>query len=222
MNPDSIHNLLFDLDGTLVDSSGTISASLAYALERTGPDFEGGPPVESLIGRPLFDIFRSDFGMNAEQIDAAVDHYREHYDRLDQAGTTVYRDVPAVLSSLREAGFLLFIATVKPTPIAEKVLLDLQLRDYFEGVAGASMDHVRRDKTSIIAHALESFGLDSSHSLMIGDRDQDINGARENGLRSLAVTWGYGSRAELAAAGPDYTADRSAEIPALLTGHDRV
>ena len=68
------------------------------------------------------------------------------------------------------------------------------------------------------AHALDSFGLESARSMMIGDRDQDINGARENGLRSLAVLWGFGSKEELEAAAPDHLADRSMEIMTLLTG----
>jgi phosphoglycolate phosphatase len=212
----NIRNLLFDLDGTLVDSSLTISACIDYALDRLEILNAGNSPVTSVIGTPLLDIFRKHYEMTDEQAEAAIAHYREHYDRLAQAGSQVYDGVPEVLSTLRNEGFLLFIATVKPTSIAKKVLSDLDLRCYFDGIAGASMSHERRDKASIIAYALQKFDLDPMQSLMIGDRDQDIIGARENGLPSIAVTYGFGTRDELDSARPDHLAGHSEEIVSFL------
>jgi phosphoglycolate phosphatase len=210
------HNLLFDLDGTLVDSSRTIRASLDFALNGLAVSQAGRTPVEKLIGAPLLDIFRHEYDMTDEQARAAIVLYRRHYDSLDQAGTLVYEGICEVLPRLRSAGYRLFIATVKPTQIAEKVLVDLDLRKWFDGVAGSSMDSGRRDKSSIIAHALEKFGLDPRRSMMIGDRSQDISGARENGMPAIAVTYGFGSRDELQAARPEHQVDRSAEIVSLL------
>ena len=216
MNLRVIHNLLFDLDGTLVDSSGTISASLNYALDRIGVGLNSAPSVERFIGMPLLDIFLNEFELTTEQADTAIAHYRAHYDKLGRAGSRVYSNIENVLSQLRDAGYRLFVATVKPTAIAEKVLLDWKLSPYFDGVAGASMGHRRRDKSSIIAHVLEEFRLDPARSMMIGDRAQDIAGARENGLSALAVAYGFGSSEELHAAGPDYIVDHAAEIVSLL------
>ena len=211
-----IQNLLFDLDGTLVDSSQTISASIEFALESMGIDSANRTPVEKVIGASLFDIFRNEFDLTDEQAYVAIDLYREHYDSLNQAGTLVYDNIRDVLPRLRTAGYRLFIATVKPTQIAEKVLSDLDLRTWFDGVAGSSMDSERRDKSSIIAHALRKFDLDPSCSMMIGDRNQDITGARENGLLAMAVTYGFGSREELHSVQPDQTVDGSEEIASLL------
>jgi phosphoglycolate phosphatase len=212
----NIQNLLFDLDGTLVDSSRTIGVCIEYALGRLGISAAGDLPVTSVIGMPLLDIFRQQYEMSNEQAESAVAHYREHYDRLDQAGSEVYESIPEVLATLRNEGFRLFIATVKPTAVAEKVLHDLGLRSFFDGVAGASMGHQRRDKASIITHALHSFDLVPAQCLMIGDRDQDIIGARENGLSCIAVSYGFGSRDELDSAGPDHVVGHSAEILSLL------
>jgi len=211
-----IQNVLFDLDGTLVDSSGTIGASLEYALGRLGAGPLSAVPLHSVIGKPLLDIFQGEFAMNAEQAHEAIDHYREYYDGLGQAGTSIYPDIPEVLAALQSSGYRLYVATVKPTPIAEKVLTDVQLRRYFDGVAGASMGPERRDKTSIIAHALECFELDAGQSVMIGDRRQDIDGARDNGLPAIGVSYGFGSREELESAQPALIAERSSEITALL------
>ena len=212
----TVRNVLFDLDGTLVDSSRTILDSVRHALETIGVDPATGPRVQSLIGMPLFDIFTRAYGMPREQAMEAIDLYREYYDRLNQAGTTVYDGVREGLASLQGSGLGLYIATVKPTPIAAKVLSDLDLRKHFDGIAGASMGPERRDKSSIIAWALSRFGLDASESLMVGDRDQDIEGARENGLRSLAVCYGFGHTDEIEEARPDHRVSRFGEISELL------
>ena len=211
-----LNNVLFDLDGTLVDSSKTILDSVFHALETLGVDPQSGPDVRTLIGMPLFDIFVGQYGMPVDRAQQAIDHYRDCYEQLNQAGTTVFEGVREGLAQLQETGLQLFIATVKPTPIAEKVLVDLGLREHFAGVAGASMGPERRDKTSIIAYALEVFGLDSGYSVMVGDRDQDILGARANGLSSLAVTYGFGHRNELDAARPDHSADRFRDVSRIL------
>ncbi len=212
----NIQNLLFDLDGTLVDSSITIGVCIEYALDQLGIAAPGDVEVASVIGRPLLDIFREHYAMTQEQSESAIGHYREHYDRLGQAGSLVYDGVNEALSSLRSNGYRLFIATVKPTGIAEKVLGDLELLAYFDGISGASLGHERRDKASIIAHALKKFALDPMQSLMIGDRDQDILGARANGIPSIAVTYGFGSRNELDSARPDHVVGHSGEIVSLL------
>jgi len=213
---DKVRNLLFDLDGTLIDSSETISTCVHYALDRVGVSADIDTPVEALIGKSLLDIFLDSFAMTEEQAEVAIFHYRDHFDRQGQNGTQVYPDIRNVLSDLQKAGYRLYIATVKPTSIAEKVLSDLRLRTYFDGVAGSSMNHERRDKAGIIAHALHKHELDPIRSMMIGDRAQDISGARDNGLFAVAVTYGFGTRQELQAAGPDHMVDHSLEILELL------
>lgn len=213
-----IENVLFDLDGTLVDSRETIANSVLHALEKMDVDAATGPGVESLIGMPLYDIFVGRFGMEEANALQAIDHYRVYYDNLNQAGTRVYDRVHEDLARLKAEGYRLYIATVKPTQIAEKVLLDMELLPFFNGVAGASMGPERRDKSSIIAHALHKFGLAPSRSMMVGDRDQDVEGARANGLRSVGVTYGFGLREEIVSSSPDFVAESSGGIARLLSG----
>jgi phosphoglycolate phosphatase len=118
--------------------------------------------------------------------------------------------------TLCAAGCKLVVATVKPSPIAAKVLSEMGLEHYFSGVAGSSMDHARRDKGDIIRHALQTYGLDPAHSAMVGDRAQDIRGARSNHLYAVGVTWGFGPLEELTSAGPDHLVGCCSELPALL------
>jgi phosphoglycolate phosphatase len=211
-----VRNLLFDLDGTLVDSRRTIVDSIRYALQKTGPVSASAGDVESLIGKPLLDIFTGHYGLDSDRALQAIDIYRDYYDSLKQAGTTVYEGVREGLAELNSGGYRLFLATVKPTRIAEKVLADLDLRVHFHGVAGASMGPERRKKTAIIAFALSEYGLDPASSLMIGDRDQDLDGARENGLPAIAVSWGFGGTEEFERARPAYRADRFEDVLSLL------
>jgi phosphoglycolate phosphatase len=211
-----IHHILFDLDGTLVDSSGAIHSALEYALQRLGLAFPPDCAVSNLIGTPLVDIFREQFGIEGEPAEQAVEHYRAHYDRFAQSGTRVYDRVLDTLDRLCASGYTLFLATVKPSPIAAKVLQEMGLEPYFAGVAGSSLDHARRDKGDIIRHALQRYDLDASHALMVGDRAQDIRGARQNGLCAVGVTYGFGSLEELVGAAPDHLVGCASEIPALL------
>jgi phosphoglycolate phosphatase len=211
-----IRNILFDLDGTLVDSSRTIGACIDHALGQIGSDASCSQPLASMIGTPLLEIFRDHYGLEMDQVEAAIDHYRVHYDFLEQEGSRVYPDIHDVLAGLRASGLRLFVATVKPAPIAEKVLSDLRLRPFFEGVAGSSMDHRRRTKAGIIAHVLDTWQLDPAASLMVGDRGQDILGARDNGLRSVGVSYGFGSLQELEAAKPDHLVSRPGDIPRIV------
>ena len=215
-----IHNVLFDLDGTLVDSSGAIRASLEHALEQLDAEWPEAMAVESVIGMPLLDILRERFGITGDRAELGIRHYRDHYDRHARDNTRVYDHVEELLERLSRASLNLFLATVKPTPIAEKVLEEMRLAPWFSGVAGSSMDHPRREKSAIIGHALSAFGLAAEHSLMVGDRRQDIRGARRNGLRTVAVTYGFGSREELVAAGPDHIVACSSEIGTLLLSPD--
>lgn len=211
-----INHILFDLDGTLVDSSDAIQAALDHALQSLGRQYPADCPVERLIGTPLVDIFREQFGVVGEPAERAIEHYRQYYDRQARAGTRVYDRVAEALEQLCASGIGLFVATVKPSPIAEKVLHEMGLQRYFKGVSGSSMDHRRRSKGDIIRHTLQQYGLEAGHSVMVGDRAQDIHGARQNGLYAVGVTYGFGSLAELTAAGPDHLAGCASEIPPLL------
>jgi len=211
-----INHILFDLDGTLVDSSGAIKSALDHALQALGRHYPPDCPIEGLIGTPLIDIFREQFGIVGEPAERAIAYYREYYDREARRGTRVYDHVAETLDRLCASGIGLFVATVKPSPIAEKVLREMELQRFFKGVSGSSMDHRLRGKGDIIRHTLQQYGLEAGHAVMVGDRAQDIHGARQNGLYAVGVTWGFGSLEELTAAGPDHLAGCASEIPALV------
>jgi phosphoglycolate phosphatase len=195
-------NLLFDLDGTLTDSFRGITNCISHALVKLG---RPSPPRESLrwcIGPPLKNSFVKLLASDCDKLaEEALVLYRERYGAIGLFENQVYEDIPEVLDALIEAGHTLYVATAKPAVHASRIIDHFGLRRCFKGVYGSELDGTRSDKTSLISHVLQSASIDSSDTLMIGDRKHDIIGARANGLRGFGVLWGYGSKEELVASG---------------------
>ena len=124
--------------------------------------------------------------------------------------------IGACLGSLKAAGLRLFVATSKPEPLSLRILEHFDLLPYFEAVAGSTMDEQRTKKGEVIAYALDTYHLDPSETVMVGDRKHDVLGAAENGLPCIGVLYGYGSRAELVEAGAAALAADLGELSALL------
>ena len=127
-----------------------------------------------------------------------------------------YEGIGDCLARLKEAGLRLFVATSKPEPLSLRILEHFDLIQYFEAVAGSTMDEQRTKKGEVIAYALKTFDLRPEETVMVGDRKHDVLGARENGLNCIGVLYGYGSRAELTEAGASALAADLSELSALL------
>lgn len=195
-------NVFFDLDGTLTDSAEGILASFRHTLQglRVRPPAE--QDLRRCIGPPLHHSFaRLLASEDKERIQAAVDMYRAYYALHGVAGNRVYPGVSQMLRELAARGMRLFVVTSKQEEVAGDILRAFGLQAFFRAVHGSVADGTRSSKTSLIAHALHSNGLDAQSCVMVGDRHFDIAGALENGVRAVGVTYGYGSGSELRAAG---------------------
>ncbi len=194
--------IFFDLDGTIVDSAPGIKMSVKYALEHFGINETRDEVLNLFIGPPLFDAFSRIYNMKKEDADRAVEKYRENYNGNNaMENFTVYDGVEEMLKALKDAGFTICLATAKPTPYAEKILNKAGLSKYFYFINGASFDEIKRTKTAVIKETIEVNNFDKSRILMIGDRENDITGAKNNGIDSLGILYGYGSEDELRDAG---------------------
>lgn len=203
--------ILFDLDGTLTDSAEGIVNSVVYALERKGIPYTNKQALRCFVGPPLQDSFRDYCGFSEEQVKEAVRIFREYFTEKGIYENKVYEGVPQMLSALCEAGYTLAVATSKPEAFAEQILVRFDLAKYFKVIAGASMDGTT--KPVVIRQALARLGVEpSARVLMIGDREHDVLGAKEVGIASLGVLYGYGSEEELREAGADYIVQKPAEI----------
>lgn len=207
------NNILFDLDGTLTDPAQGITNSVAYALEKYGICVEDKTTLNKFIGPPLAESFQKFYGFSESESKQCVEYYREYYKPKGIFENEVYHGVEELLKPLKENGKILILATSKPEIFAKQILEHFRLIQYFDFVAGSNLDGTRVAKSEVIAYALESYGItDLENTLMVGDREHDIIGAKKIGISSLGVLYGYGSREELENAGADYIAATVSDI----------
>jgi len=210
------HTLLFDLDGTLTNPKEGITKSTAYALAHFGIHADPDDLVK-VIGPPLMYSFQTYFGLCEEDARLATAKYRERFSTVGILENLSYEGIDALLRDLSAAGYNLLVATAKPTVYAVQILDNFHLFEYFSAVIGAELSGARSEKDEIIAEALFSQAVtDKSGCLMIGDREYDIRGALANGIDSIGVRYGFGTREELAAAGATYIAENVEDLRKLL------
>lgn len=211
--------ILFDLDGTLTDSGPGIVEGLRYALDALGIEHPDDTTMRTFLGPPLMVTFREHFGMNPEQIDHAIALYREHYNDTGLFNNIVFDGIPQLLAQLQADDHILATATSKPTETATRILEHFDLAKHFTFIGGATMDSSRALKAEVIAHTLEAVDADRFTTItMVGDRGHDVIGAREHGIDTIGVTWGYGTVEELAQAGAKAIVDQPAEITRFVSG----
>lgn len=196
------HTILFDLDGTLTDSGPGITNSVAYALKKWNIEEKDINVLRKFVGPPLDASFAKYYGFSKEKCVQAIQYYREYYLTKGIYENQVYDGMEELLKWLRDTGRRAIVATSKPEPSAIHVLEYFHIDSYFDIIAGATMDGSRVEKSDVIRYALDRAGIqDLSGVVMVGDRENDIQGAKANGLDSIGVLYGYGSREELEEAG---------------------
>ena len=205
--------LLFDLDGTLTDPSEGITNSVAYALNKFGIEVEDKKTLYKFIGPPLVDAFSEYYGFSKEDSEKATAYYRETFRVKGLFENRVYDGIVAMLETLKNNGKKLIIATSKPEEFTMRILEHFDLLKYFDFVAAATFDASRNTKDKVITYALEQLKIDDLNNVvMIGDRHHDIDGANVNGIDSIGVLWGFGSRDELKTAGATYIAENMSNL----------
>jgi phosphoglycolate phosphatase len=212
-------HVFFDLDGTLIDSREGIVGSIQYALHALGQPRRDPSWLERFIGPPLDGTFRQLLGTNdGERVRQAIAAYRVRFGASGIFENRVYDGIPEALRALGESGRSLFVVTSKPAVYARTIVDHHGLRRHFRGVYGAELDGERADKGILIRYVLGTEWLSPQEVVMVGDRAHDVVGARENGVASLAVRWGYASGDELESVGPDAIVDSVSELTAWLSG----
>lgn len=210
--------ILFDLDGTITKSGIGIINSVEYALHKMGVEIEDREILKKFIGPPLSESFQTIYKMSPEEAECAVRYYREYYSEKGIFENEVYDGFIDTLKKLKAAGKSLAVATSKPEQYAKKIAERFGFSKYFDKICGATMDDSRSRKADVIRYTIDTLGLEEKKEqvLMVGDRENDICGAKENGLASMGVLYGYGSQSELEKAGADYIAESTAKIAELV------
>jgi len=217
------NTILFDLDGTLTDSAEGITKSVQYALDHLGIREEDLKKLECFVGPPLKEQFMKHYGFTNAQAAEAVVLYRERYASIGIMENRPYQGIKEMLQSLKERGYVLGVASSKPTYFVKKILDYFELTSYFNVVIGSEMDGRRTDKWEVIEEALSQLdlGLGREQVLMVGDREHDILGARKAGVTCVGVSYGYGGTSELKKAGAQKIAGSVQELRSYLLEGDR-
>jgi len=210
-------NLLFDLDGTLVDSKLGIVNSLNFALPKYGIITEQ-EDLTSFIGPPLMNTLVNRFSFNEKKAAEAVASFRTHYGKYGVHNAQLYANVKSVLRELSSLGCILYIATSKPLIFANLLLERFDVAQFFKHVSGSNLQQSTFDtKQRIIEDVLKTCRIsDISSCVMIGDRIHDIEAAQTFGMYSVGVSHGYGTFEELQCA--DFVVNNMSGLCDFLSG----
>ena len=210
--------LLFDFDGTLFDTGPGVINCVVYALEHLGIYEPDKQKLRKFMGPPLYDMFRELYGLNDALGNEAVRLYRERYQPTGIWECAPYPGIVELLKKLRGAGYLLAVATSKPTPSAIRILERYQMESLFDFICGSEFDGTRSKKSEVVKAVLEHFEIQKcpDQALMIGDRKYDVLGASAVCVPCLGVRYGYGEPGELEEAGAIVVVDSIKELEAYL------
>ena len=191
--------ILFDLDGTLTDSGEGIINCVIYALEKFGLPIPERETLRYFVGPPLHESFVKQ-GVPADRAEEAVAIYRERYVPIGMFENTPYPGVRELLENLKKEGHTLFVASSKPEWMCADILKHFDLANYFDMICGATMDTSRTNKEAVIEYLIRENGK-TDNMVMVGDTKFDVLGAKFHGIPCIGVSWGYGTVADMQAAG---------------------
>ncbi len=212
--------LLFDLDGTLVDSGSGIMRTVQYALGQLGIQVEDYRVLRPFVGPPLEDSFRDFYHLSPDEVERAVRVYREEFSRHGIYDQHTYPGVLDFLDEVRRRGCRTALATSKMDFQARMVVGEIfpELGQRLDYVFARDSEGTLHTKADVIHHALRQMGVSTLDGvLMVGDRKFDVEGARQCGLHSAGVLFGFGDRRELEEAGADYVCASYGELLDILS-----
>lgn len=210
--------ILFDLDGTLTDSSQGIINAIVYALKKMGVNDYDMSLLKKFLGPPLHESFEKFFHFDKKESLQAVEYYREYFSTKGLFENKAYCGITDLLKTLKENGKTLIVATSKPQPFTDRIMEHFDLEKYFDFIAGSNMDTTRSKKAEVIEYAITECNIkDKSKAVMVGDRAEDMIGAQTVGIDSIGVEYGYGTFDELKNAGATYIAKTVEELKSLLS-----
>ena len=210
--------LLFDFDGTIADTGDGIKKSFQYAFEQMGRPVPAYDELDMCIGPPLQDSFRDFFGMSEAEAEEGVRLYRQRYTKIGLYEANLYSGLIEALMELKRRGLILAVASCKPEVMVRQLLCHFGIESFFTVVVGSNLDGTRSTKKAVIDETLRRLGQldDRSKVVYIGDRKYDVIGARQCGLSSIGVTYGYGSFEELREVRPTFMAASPGMIVELI------
>ena len=209
--------VLFDMDGTIVESGEGIIRTVEETLRTFGWRTLSPEELRRFVGPPSHDSYRNIAGMDEALARRAADWHRARYRADHRRLAHLSPGMRELLADLRRAGAHTALATTKPRPALESMLDAFALRDLLDFTASSRADGTGGEKPALIARCLDALGeTDKSRTVMIGDTRFDAAGARDAGVPFLGVLYGYGTRAEMEREGASRFVSSVEELRAAL------
>lgn len=209
--------VLFDLDGTLIDSFEGIAKSAQYALRRFGINEENLENLRPFVGPPLVESFQKWYGLSKEQAIEATDIYRERYRPIGILECSLYPGVEECIRTLKSEGYQIGMASSKPEEFCRRILEHFGLLDLFDDVVGATFDRRIDTKEEVLNEVLRRWSdIPKNQMCLIGDTMFDLVGAKKIGIDCIAVSYGFGDAKEMLQNGAVAICDRMADLPELI------
>lgn len=207
--------ILFDLDGTIINSEEGITKCVQYALSAHGINEPDRSKLTCFIGPPLEPVFMERYGMTEAEAWQAVIKYRERFDVDGIFECSLYAGVRECIAALKNAGYVLALASSKPETACRRILAHFDLTPYFDEIVGSTLDGSVSSKQEVLeelGRRMEHMNIGREQMCLIGDTKYDAAGAKAFGIRCIGVTYGFGTREELLAAGAAAVFDQIGEV----------
>lgn len=209
--------ILFDLDGTLLNTYPGVSNAVKYTMEFYGKLIPNDTEMRKYLGPPLCDSFRDLAGFSEESIPDAIKKFREYYLRYGVYEYEFFEDLKPTFLKLHKMGCILAVATSKLENSAVTMLKHAGIYDEFDFVCGSTQDSTRVTKTQVVEHVINHYGItDKKSVILLGDRENDITGAKNNGIDCCGILCGFGSRKEFEENGATYILPNISDIFTIL------
>lgn len=210
---------LFDLDGTITKPKEGITKCVQYSLKYFDIDEPDLDKLECFIGPPLHQSYMKYYNLTEKEAYIAVEKYRERYTDIGIFECEVYKGIDEVLKTIKSQGGIIGLATSKPEEFAIRLLEYYKMDQYFDCITGAMMNGERTDKTEVMRLAFSRMNINDMNKelvVMIGDRLHDIIGAKNMGVESIGVKYGYSVGEELVNEGATYIVKTTKELNELV------
>ncbi len=200
--PGDFNTVIFDLDGTLVDSRDAVSEAFNHSLLKNGLETIIPEDFSRRIGMALEELFRF-YAPHGSDITKLVNDFREHYPKVMLSGSRPIKGSKELLETLEHRGMKMAVATSKPRYFAEPVLAHHGLLEYFDNVTGVDEIEHPKPEPDVVLLAIERCRSKPGQCLYIGDTPFDVHASHAAGITACCVTSGHGKESEIRAAGPD-------------------
>ncbi len=210
--------VIFDLDGTLVNTIGDLTNSMNYALERAGLGLRSKDECSKMVGNGVVEFARRAIGDKSKEfkLDEVLGYMKEHYGKNYFAETRPFDGICELIESLKDRGIKLAVVTNKHHESAENVVEHFFGKDTFDYIGGEGQGRALKPDPRVTLDAADKLGVSTDQAVFVGDSDVDMITARKTNMKAVGVSWGYRSVEELKRAGADVIVDRPSEIADMI------